>query len=516
MWHMLALLAILVVRLAACVYMSALLLVATLYKVKVAVISRLQRCLQREAEARRSSQCKLVNDPVRNVTILIPCYLPNEEKIIEQTVEHFLTEVIMPGPCTVLLVYNTPDYMPFQKTLGSWDGREGSNGAVLRVMHVEGSKSKSDNINAALARIDTELVALYDADHRPAANSLLRLKEQLERNRCDCVQGSYNILFRSSWVDFFVDADFFFQYSYFAGMFHCFGVGFFLGTNALWTTSALRELRMCNHLTEDIEISLRALRCGMRIQFCALSESRELPPADMRSLYKQRLRWQQGGDQVFLQSLREWRKIQPRVDTMWCRLEIARNMFAFYMYQLLRYSVLLIPANVIILPIVSFLCFPELYYDSDRSTPPTLCYTMLQHALTFLPGGWLLPALWLGEQGDTNAAGNDALNPVAVSFRAANEFQLYLGCFDFVLSLVNAALFEDTSERIAAVLCERLMPMTRAIWVFCLQVISAYRLVMPGGDSTWVVTARRIPLSLNACSDATAELPKKGPIVYAV
>ena len=55
--------------------------------------------------------------------------------------------------------------------------------------------------------------------------------------------------------------------------------------------------------TEDIDVSARAMLHNHNIAFCAESRSGELCPSDLGALYRQRLRWAIGWDQVTLSSL---------------------------------------------------------------------------------------------------------------------------------------------------------------------------------------------------------------------
>ena len=105
---------------------------------------------------------------------------------------------------------------------------------------------------------------------------------------------------------------------------------FFGGSNALWRTAVLRGFTFSTGVqTEDIDVSARAMlnnhnivchagpepwtsrgpqagpathACEPRLgqAFCAESRSGELSPSDLGSLYRQRLRWAIGWDQVTL------------------------------------------------------------------------------------------------------------------------------------------------------------------------------------------------------------------------
>ena len=129
------------------------------------------------------------NDPI---SVIVPCYLPNEQTIIESTIEHILLKLDWQGPVTLFIVYNTPVPLPFEAKLKQLDGREYASGRVLRVVHAKGSTSKAENINLVLQRVQDDYVALYDADHHPDASSLRLLMRAMHsrRRHSVAVQGS--------------------------------------------------------------------------------------------------------------------------------------------------------------------------------------------------------------------------------------------------------------------------------------------------------------------------------------
>ena len=75
--------------------------------------------------------------------------------------------------------------------------------------------------------------------------------------------------------------------------------GYFGGSNALWRTSVLAGYTFDETmLTEDVDVSARALLDGQLISFCPEARSGELSPAGPRALVAQRLRWFMGWEQV--------------------------------------------------------------------------------------------------------------------------------------------------------------------------------------------------------------------------
>ena len=109
---------------------------------------------------------------VPSLTILLPCYMPNEQDLVEETIDHILTKLRYPRSFTLVVCYNTPRPLPIEETLAEMDGsaREGACAGTLntlKVLKVTESTSKAHNLNAALSDVETDNVAIYDADTTP-------------------------------------------------------------------------------------------------------------------------------------------------------------------------------------------------------------------------------------------------------------------------------------------------------------------------------------------------------------
>ena len=82
------------------------------------------------------------------------------------------------------------------------------------------------------------------------------------------------------------------------------GFGIFGGSNGYWRATALERIRLRgSYLTEDIEASMRTLGAGGSLVSDPGLVSYELAPENVRSLWKQRLRWAQGWFQVSVRHL---------------------------------------------------------------------------------------------------------------------------------------------------------------------------------------------------------------------
>ena len=53
----------------------------------------------------------------------MPCYLPNEQYILMETVEHIMQKLEYPAAFTLVLCYNTPTPLPCEAELQALDGR---------------------------------------------------------------------------------------------------------------------------------------------------------------------------------------------------------------------------------------------------------------------------------------------------------------------------------------------------------------------------------------------------------
>jgi len=294
--------------------LATLALLATVTSLCVAFIS-LRRLLRRCRKGTRVNEARRLED-APSITAVIPCYLPNEQYIIEETVEWIMRQVESPGPLEVLVVYNTPKDLPdIEARLkelevdGTWpEGRH------FRAMRVQESKSKAANLNAALRTVKDAFVVIYDADHHPDSDSLLLLWEKMVRRGVDCVQGSYYMRnlsdnqFGCSPCAFpclarIIDAEFFTDWFLMKLVTRTFflGNGYFSGSNALWKTSVLASREFSETAqTEDVDMAIQQLLEGRNIEFCAESRSGELAPMGFFACWKQRLRWTMGWDETSL------------------------------------------------------------------------------------------------------------------------------------------------------------------------------------------------------------------------
>ena len=282
--------------------------------------------------------------PIPRSSFIVAAYLPNEQGIIVETIEHLLRNVQRPeAGFEVVLAYNTPDNLPVEEELARIARRD----PAFKPLRVEGSESKAENLNAALDAVTGEIVGILDADHHPNPDCLVRAWRWLESGY-DVVQGrniirnyDQNVMTKVIAIEFecvygvshpakslFVDT------------------GIFGGSNGYWKIETLRKIRFDPQmLTEDIDASSRALLLGYRLMHDRSIISTELAPTELRSFWFQRKRWAQGWLEVTLRYQRRFWTSNKL--TFWQKL---------YWTYLLYYREIYPPVTLQIFPIIfSFL-----------------------------------------------------------------------------------------------------------------------------------------------------------------
>lgn len=237
--------------------------------------------------------------PIPRCSVLIAAYLPNEQEIILETIEHLLLNVDQPeAGLEIILAYNTPIDLPIEEELRHLAQLY----PALCLLRVEGSRTKAENLNAAFELVTGEITCILDADHHPAPDCFTRAWHWIEQGY-DVVQGrsiirnhDRNLLTQTIAIEF--------EMMY--GIVHASkslltDSSIFGGSNGYWRTSVLKHIRFNpKMLTEDIDASMRTLLKGYRILHDRSIISTELAPMDVRSFWFQRKRWAQGWLEVGL------------------------------------------------------------------------------------------------------------------------------------------------------------------------------------------------------------------------
>lgn len=237
--------------------------------------------------------------PVPKTTFIVSAYLPNELKVIEDTLLNILERIQRPeGGIELILAYNTPHMEGIEPHLRGlaykWP--------ELILANAYGSRTKSENLNYALEIASGEIIVLLDADHLVAPDCLKRAWRWLDEGY-NVVQGRCKIRNgRRSPVSALVEVEFeaIYGISHYAKS-KLFNSALFGGTNGYWRSAVIKKLKFKpERLTEDIDTTLRAILEGNHIVHDRSIISTELAPETLTGLWFQRKRWAQGWFQCSL------------------------------------------------------------------------------------------------------------------------------------------------------------------------------------------------------------------------
>ena len=231
-------------------------------------------------------------------SVIVVAYLPNEQGIILDTLTYLLQTLPRPqAGLEIILAYNRPQPLPIEGQLQHLAARY----PELKLLHVEGSRSKAENLNAAIHLVTGAMTLLLDADLKPTPESIRRAWRWLAGGQYDVVQGR-NVIRNAH--DNFLTRVVAVEFEHLYGVSHparslLADLGIFGGSNGYWRTSVLRSIRFNPHmLTEDIDVTLKLLLRGYRIVHDRDVIATELAPVDGSALWSQRRRWAQGWLQV--------------------------------------------------------------------------------------------------------------------------------------------------------------------------------------------------------------------------
>ncbi|MGY1856590.1 glycosyltransferase family 2 protein [Modestobacter sp. SYSU DS0290] len=233
------------------------------------------------------------------LTAVIPADLPNEAATIVETVHAFLR--VDYAEAEVIVAYNTPRSLPVEAELHALAAAH----ERLTVVHVPFSASKAQNVNAALHLAGGDVIGVFDADHHPAPDSFARAAAWIAGG-ADVVQGRCVIRNEGeSPVSGLVAREFDVIYGVsHLGRSRLHGFAIFGGSNGWFRADLLRRLRLRpDMLTEDIDVSMRALLDGAELVYDPEMRSTELAPVTVARWWRQRARWAQGWFQVSLARL---------------------------------------------------------------------------------------------------------------------------------------------------------------------------------------------------------------------
>jgi cellulose synthase (UDP-forming) len=176
--------------------------------------------------------------------------------------------------------------------------REGV-GYLRRKEHLH---AKAGNINAALRRTDGEFVVIFDADHVPSPDFLIRALPHMQDPGVAFVQTPQAFPSASGLVaEGSAESQKIFYELVLPGR-NYFNAVFCVGTNVIFRRAALEEIggMYVASNSEDIWTSIELHRRGWRSFFIPEVLARGLAPESLLSYFKQQFRWAYGAFEVLL------------------------------------------------------------------------------------------------------------------------------------------------------------------------------------------------------------------------
>ncbi len=269
-------------------------------------------------------------------SMIVAAYLPNEQDIICDTLESILVTMDRPAAgFELILAYNRPVRLAIEDDLEALAQKY----PELVLLNVEGSRSKAENVNAALRIVTGEVTGILDADDRPNPDCFERAWRWLQTGQYAAVQGR-NVI--RNYGDNFLTRLIGVEFECIYGVSHpakslLVDTGLFCGSNGYWRTNVLRRIRFSHHmLTEDIDATFRAMLRGLKVMHDPAITTTELAPVTLQAFWSQRKRWAQGWIEVAIKHqmpLLRSRRLDGFQKAYWTMLLVYSAAFHFIALQ---------------------------------------------------------------------------------------------------------------------------------------------------------------------------------------
>jgi cellulose synthase/poly-beta-1,6-N-acetylglucosamine synthase-like glycosyltransferase len=246
-------------------------------------------------------------------TILIPAH--NEEKVIGDTVQAMLA-LNYPREKLRVIVINDGSKDRTEEIVQQFANND-ERVILFNVPKGEGGKGKSRALNLAIPKIQSEIIAVYDADNTPDSYALQYLVTQLVLHKeLGAVIGKFRSINKNATLlNRFINIETLsFQSMLQAGRWQLHKVATLPGTNYVMWTHLLRSLNGWDEeaLTEDSEMSIRLYEEGYKIKFIPYAITYEQEPQVWKVWLKQRLRWARGNNYVISKFWRDLPKFESK------------------------------------------------------------------------------------------------------------------------------------------------------------------------------------------------------------
>lgn len=232
-------------------------------------------------------------------SILIPAH--NEATVIGTTLEAML-HLEYPKDKLTIVVINDGSTDKTREIIERY-AHQDCRVELFDVPRGQGGKGKSRALNLGIAKVTSEIVAVYDADNTPERMSLRYLVAQLiSHKELGAVLGKFRTVNKDhNLLTRFINIETLsFQSMLQAGRWQMHNIATLPGTNFVMWTWLIRQMNGWDEeaLTEDSELSIRIYQQGYKIKFVPYAITYEQEPQEWKVWVRQRMRWVRGNNYV--------------------------------------------------------------------------------------------------------------------------------------------------------------------------------------------------------------------------
>lgn len=250
--------------------------------------------LERNKEKIKQAVFEYENWP--DVDIFVPAH--NEEKVIENTIIALL-RLEYPREKLKIYIINDCSTDGTKQIVEKYEQKYPELIFGIHTQKPQGGKGKSNALNIALSRSESEMVVIYDADNTPESMAVKYLvHEILENDNYAAVIGKFRIRNKNqTLLTKFINLETLtHQWLTQGGRWNLFKMATIPGTNFVIRRSVLEQVGGWDHdaITEDTELSFRIFEQNQLIGIMPLAISWQQDPPYLSVWSKQRLRWAKG------------------------------------------------------------------------------------------------------------------------------------------------------------------------------------------------------------------------------
>jgi cellulose synthase/poly-beta-1,6-N-acetylglucosamine synthase-like glycosyltransferase len=262
-------------------------------------------------------------------TILIPAH--NEGKVISNTIEAMLN-MEYPKDKLKVMVINDGSKDNTKEIIESYAAKD-ERVVLFDVPQGQGGKGKSRALNLGVKQVQSEIIAIYDADNTPDPKSLHYLVAQLiSHKELGAVIGKFRTVNKNrNLLTRFINIETLsFQSMLQAGRWQMHNIATLPGTNFVMWHWLIEELEGWDEeaLTEDSELSIRIYELGYKIKFIPYAITYEQEPETWKVWIKQRVRWVRGNNYVIAKFI----KLIPHFKNKRLRFDLLYTLALYYVF----------------------------------------------------------------------------------------------------------------------------------------------------------------------------------------